>query len=87
MKKINQVLENSVVVTENRSNISSFSSTSTGIPNKLIAIAQRNPFREPNDSQERLEDNIKSATVLVFILKAALVAMLTGASASSTRGR
>lgn len=82
MKKINQVLDNHVEFTENMSNISSFSRTSTDIPNELIAMAQRNPFREPNNSQERLEDNIKFATVLLFVLKAAMVAMIRGGSSS-----
>jgi len=50
---------------------------------ELVFMDRRNPFREEdNNNYEIGEDNVRAATVLVFMLKAALVAMLTAAKSS-----
>lgn len=50
---------------------SSFSPNSIDIPDELIAISQRNPFRESKDAQT--DNQTKAVTVLVLVVKAALV--------------
>lgn len=50
----------------------------TDCPDELISMDHRNPFRDKDYNHERQEDNIKAATVLVFLLKATLVAAIKG---------
>lgn len=57
----------------------------TDCPDELISMDHRNPFRDKDDNHEREEDNVKAATVIVFMLKSSLVAMLTAAKGSPTK--
>lgn len=81
MEKINYVSYNYVATKEKENDNNGFSSTLTEIPQELITMDQRNPFRETNDNQIA-EDKIRAATLLLFMLKSALVAALTAAAGS-----
>lgn len=78
MEKINYVSDNYVATKEKENDNNGFSSTLTEIPQELITMDRRNPFRETNGQ----EDKIRAATVLLFALKIAVVLQLIKASGS-----
>ena len=52
------------------------------IPDELIAMSQRNPFRELSDSQGKLEGTKEIVTIIMIVVKVAAA----GAAAAAASG-